>query len=649
MFETRAGPDRGTIEEQLHRILGSNLFVSSRRSQDFLRYVVDQSLTGSAPKEYAIAVDVFERGVDYDPSVDATVRVEAGRLRARLREYYESEGKSDPVCISIPKGSYAAVFSVRESKTETRPPSEASVPAAVTLTPTQASTERARPWRTVAIGGIVVVLLSLSVWQWHRYRAQKNVPLNHAPRISLAVLPFVNETKDPANGYVIDGLTDNLIRQLSEIRRLKLMARSAVYRFPAGAQNAISIGRTLGVSKVLVGEVRSIDGKLVVNTELSNVKDGSIIESRQYLPESLDLRPVQASVIQDVIRGLNIDLDARQSAFTTQPVSTSLAAYHAYLKGESVSRGESPLQIHQAIQYFEEAVRLDPRFSLAWADLAQSHLLLAIYFEDPRQHMPLARKYAENALRLDGTLREAHGTLGLVELLYNWDYAAALSQLSSVDNEQSAMTVLSCTSHLLAQTGQTRAAEELVYRMLGYDPQSPTLVGELGCIDYYRGDYEHAIRFFREAMTNDPRSPVPYWGLGKSLSLQGNYDEAVRAMRQFKAAAGFEPPMLTAEIGYALGRAGRRKEAEKEIDQLRQESKTIFVDPYFIALIYLGLHDETLTLRWLDQAYQVRSPFLISMTTEPKWKETLKQPGLQDFVAKLRPDAEVNVAKPPRS
>src|SRR6202046_3282444 len=129
MFETRAGPDRGTIEEQLHRILGSNLFVSSRRSQDFLRYVVDLSLTGSAPKEYAIAVDVFERGVDYDPSVDATVRVEAGRLRARLREYYESEGKFDPVCISIPKGSYAAVFSVREFKTEVQPPLQTTVPA----------------------------------------------------------------------------------------------------------------------------------------------------------------------------------------------------------------------------------------------------------------------------------------------------------------------------------------------------------------------------------------------------------------------------------------------------------------------------------------------------------------------------------------
>lgn len=345
MFETQAGPDRRIIEEQLHRILGSKPFVSSHRSQDFLRYVVDKSLAGSAPKEYAIAVDVFQREVDYDPAVDATVRVEAGRLRARLREYYETEGKFDPVCIAIPKGSYAAVFSVRERKAEAQPPFETSVPAvAASTTPTGFTAERAFPWRMAVICGAILLLLSLSAWQWRRHHEQKNAASSRAQQISLAVLPFVNKTGDSANDYVVDGLTDNLIRKLSDIRRLKLMARSAVYRFPSGARNALSIGRTLGVSTVLAGEVSRIDGKLVVNTELSNVKDGSILESRQYLPESIVLRPVQASVIQDVIRGLNIDLDARQSALTMQPVSTSLAAYQAYLKGESEARGESPVQ-----------------------------------------------------------------------------------------------------------------------------------------------------------------------------------------------------------------------------------------------------------------------------------------------------------------
>jgi eukaryotic-like serine/threonine-protein kinase len=136
MLDQQATPKSEIIEEQLQRILGSKLFAASHRSQDFLRYVVERTLAGSTPKEYAIAVDVFGRGADYDPAVDATVRVEAGRLRSRLREYFETEGKFDPVCIAIPKGSYAAVFNVRELKAEAQRPFQ---------TPTEFTTERELP------------------------------------------------------------------------------------------------------------------------------------------------------------------------------------------------------------------------------------------------------------------------------------------------------------------------------------------------------------------------------------------------------------------------------------------------------------------------------------------------------------------------
>jgi TolB-like protein/tetratricopeptide (TPR) repeat protein len=638
MFDTEAKWDTKAVEDQLQRILGSRLFLGSRRSQDFLRYVVEKSLAGSTPKEYAIAVDVFDRETGYDPAVDATVRVEAGRLRSRLRDYYDTEGKDDPIGIAIPKGSYAAVFTARDSAAipppATTPAAEPSLPPA----PPQTATAPRSSWRLALFSTVALLLIALAAWLWHRHSLQQELQPSKTQQISLAVLPFVDETGDSANTYLIDGLSDGLIRQLSEIHRLKLISRSAVYRFQSRARNAVAIGRTLGVSTVLAGEVRRIDGKLEVDTELSNVKDGSVIASHQYLPESLDLRPVQASIIQDVIRGLNIDLDSRQSARTMQPVTSSNAAYQQYLRGESAARGTSPSEIHEAIGYFEEAVRLDPSFSLAWADLGQSHLLLGIYFEDPRQHMPLASEYARKALQLDSSLREAHGTLGLVHLLYDWDYPAAVSELSSAENEQSAITVLSCTSHLLIQTGHTRDADELIHRMLGYDPQSAALIGELGCVDYYRGDYDGAIRHYREAMNEDPHSPVPYWGLGKSLSLSGSYDQATQAMREFKTVNGFEPPLLTAEIGYSLAMAGRKREAQAQIDELVKESRTHFVDPYLVSLIYLGGHDEEQTLRWLNRAYQVRSPFLISIPTEPKWKDMLQKPPLQHFVARLVPD-----------
>jgi TolB-like protein len=639
MVDDETKPTTPEIEDELRRILQSKVFAAAQRSRAFLRYVVERSLTDTPDplKEFSIAIDVFARGHNYDPSIDATVRVEAGRLRSRLREYYDGEGSSEPVYIDVPKGGYHPTFASRGSKIA----AAQEVPQIVGLrAPVATTAARWSPlsWgRWVVAGVLLLALVVAGAWRW-RPRIQQTVSAPEGgQQISLAVLPFANETGDKANDYLAHGLTDNLIRQLSEIPTLRVMSRGAVYRFRSSTDKAVSVGRSLHVNSVLTGELHQANGKLFVDTELSNMTDGSIINSHRYLPEGDDLRPVQASITHSLIHALKIDLDARQSAHVLRPVSSSLEAYREMLRGETAARGNSPLALHDAIGHFEQAVKVDPKFAIAWSDLAGAHLLLGIYFEDPRQHMPQASEYATRALQFDREYGEPHGTLGLIELLYNWNYAAAASELASVDNEQSAMNMLSCTSHLMAQTGKTRDADEMVHRMLGYDPQSAQLIGELGCIDYYRGDYESAMRHYREAMAKDPHSPIPYWGLGKTLSLQGKYGEAVKVMQQFKPANGFEPSLLTAEIGYALGREGKTREAQRQIAELREESKSAYVDPYFVSLIYLGMGEEQATLQWLQSAYAVRSPFLISIATEPKWKPMIGRPGLRAFLATMTP------------
>jgi TolB-like protein len=627
-MQTPTTTDAKAVELELERILRSRIFASSHRSQRFLRYVVERSIgDGSEPiKEYAIALDVFERDASYDPLIDATVRVEAGRLRSRLREYYADGGKHDPLVIDIPKGSYRATFCERHEEVAwagaVRDAEGASSEIAVAGTGW-----KGHRWGIAVLCLVAVAAVAVGVWRWERPRTA----VTGKAVIGLAVLPFANRTGDAGNDYLADGLTENLIRQFSEVARLKVMARSAVDRL-AGKP----VARALGVDDVLTGELsRNPDGRLVVNTELSKVKDGSVLKSQQYLPEQEDLRPVQADIFQDVIQSLKIELDARQAVDARRPLTSDFAAFQAFLRGETAARGTNAEGMHAAILDYEEAVRRDPNFGLAWVALAGNHLLLGLYFEPPREHMPVARRDAERALGIDSSLRQAHGTLGVIHLVYDWDYAAAAAELASADATQAAVTELACTSHLLEQTGRTRNAEETVNRMLTFDPQSSRLISEMGCINYYRGQYDDAIRFYGEALQSDPRSPLAYWGMGKSLTQKGRDKEAIEVLQRFKAVNGFEPPMITAELGYTEGALGDRQAAQRTIQQLQREAKVAYVDPYFVALIYLGLKQEDATYLWLDKAFAEHSSFLVSLASDPKWKGSRKDVRFQALLDRM--------------
>ena len=621
-MQTPTTTDAKAVELELERILRSRIFASSHRSQRFLRYVVERSIgDGSEPiKEYAIALDVFERDASYDPLIDATVRVEAGRLRSRLREYYADEGKHDPLVIDIPKGSYRATFCERHEEV-----AQADAVLDAEAASSAVGVNGGLRWGFAVLCLATVAAVAVGVWRLERPKTAGKAS------IGLAVMPFVNRTGDAGNDYLADGLTENLIRQFSEVARLKVIARSAVDR--VSGKSGV---RALGVDDVLTGGLsRNPDGRLVVNTELSKVKDGSVLKSQQYLPEQEDLRPVQADIFQDVIQSLKVELDARQAADARRPLTSDFAAFQAFLRGETAARGTNAAGMHAAILDYEEAVRRDPNFGLAWVALAGNHLLLGLYFEPPREHMPIARQDAQRALAIDSSLRQAHGTLGVIHLVYDWDYAAAATELASTDATQAAVTELACTSHLLEQTGRTRNAEETVNRMLTFDPQSSRLISEMGCINYYRGQYDDAIRYYGEALQSDPRSPLAYWGMGKSLTQKGRYKEAIEVLQRFKAANGFEPPMITAELGYTEGALGDRQAAQRTIQHLQHEAKMAYVDPYFVALVYLGLKQEDATYLWLDKAFAERSSFLVSLASDPKWKGSRKDVRFQALLDRM--------------
>lgn len=470
---------------------------------------------------------------------------------------------------------------------------------------------------------------------WVILHEQKTPPASTPAISSLAILPIVNRTGDANNDSLCGGLTDDLIRQLSQLPALKLISRNAVFRSRPPGANPLETGRSLGVEFVLTGELRLNPDHTSLLAELSNTSNGTVLLDREYIVENEDLRTVQADLQRDIIDKLHLESSALNPGRSLRSVTSNPEAYREFLQGDELARSGGVAQLHQAMGHFRKAVSLDPRFDLAWSSMASDHAFLGVYFEDPRDHMPQARILAEHALQLNPSLGEAHGTLGIVHLLYDWKPSAAAAEMTAAGAEEAAISTLSCTAHLIGQAGRQRNAEEMLTRMLAYDPNSASLIAELGCSEYYQGDYDAALRHYHDAVRADPRYPLSYWGIAKTMNAQRNYGQALDVLTTFKQTNGFEPPLLTAERGYALGRAGRRSEALALVQQLTSQSSHSYIDPYFVATIYASLNDRMQAFVWLDKAFEARSPFLISLPSEPKWESWRSDPRFVALISRV--------------
>jgi TolB-like protein len=272
---------------------------------------------------------------------------------------YAEEGRNDRLIIEVPKGAYAAVFSRNAGTAAAR---IAAAGADSDIHANGAAAEKRQSWPAWAAGCLLAVLVgAVAVWTaQHRARVQ---PVPSGP-VSLAILPFSNKTGDASLDYLSEGLTDSLIRQLSNVRALKLVAHDSVFRFRNETQDARGLGRKLGVANVMTGELRRAGHHLVLDAELSSVQDGSVLSSREYPAEGDDLRAAQGNVQTEVLSKLRVE-DAARDPGRLGSLTTSAEAYREFLEGDFDARGGSPAELHTAIDHFEKAVKLDPKFDLA--------------------------------------------------------------------------------------------------------------------------------------------------------------------------------------------------------------------------------------------------------------------------------------------
>lgn len=494
----------GIVRAQLDRILNSAPFQQSQRRRRFLEYVVNETLAGRGErlKGYSIALEVFDRPATFDANADPLVRMEAGRVRDRLREFYQDEGKSDRVRIDLPKGSYTPTIEVRGEEM----PGPAPVAAnghgpANAASLVQADTQRAgytRVWtRPALLAGALSLIVAVAIWGITGGRDHSALP----DKPSIAVLPFSNIGGDAVWGRFADGITEDIITDLSHSKDLVVIARNSGEVYKHKPVDIRKVGRDLNVKYVLEGSIQPLAGRIRVTAQLIEVASGSHVWSERYDRPADDLFDVQNNVTQRIAATLagyeGAVAEAERSLLRRKPPA-SLTAFDTYLLGMEAKHTVTKDGLLEAERLFNKALDLDPQLARAHVGLVDVQFYLIDLGLAPSVPDALAKMMAagEMAVRLDANDGKTHYALGLAQL-YNGKREQAVAEFARAQTlSPSDADMLVCIGWSLPMLGQSEHAVQLMERALALNPHYPDWYNQgLSYVYFFGKRYDVSIKY----------------------------------------------------------------------------------------------------------------------------------------------------------
>ena len=470
-----------------------------------------------------------------------------------------------------------------------------------------------------------------------RRRRRKNIR-------SLAILPFVNADSRMKSDYLSDGLTETIINSLSQLPQLRVMARSSVFRFKNQQENPLAIGNELGVAAVLTGRLQRLGSKFVVQTELVDVVDGSQLWGGQFNRKSGNVLQIQEEIAKDISEKLKLNLNARQKQRLSKRPTNDQNAYHSYLRGRSCWNKRSAKGLTQSIEFFNNAIEIDPLFALAYAGIADAYIVLG------NQHSLVlsdaytkAKAAAVKALAIDDTLAEAYPSLGYIRGAYDRDWKGSEEAFrKAISLNPGYATAHHWYSAILRALGRVEEALEEAQEAFSLDPLSPIIHSNVGLCLYVARRYEEAEDLFRRIITVEPQFFWSHYLLGLTQRQRGDRTLALAELQLALSLASDKQTeaVVMSDLAYTLGILGSEAEANRLIDQLRSWGRVHHVSPYDLAVAHLGVGDKDSAFRLLDEAYHTRDegllwlkvdPALDQVRSDPRYLTLLKLIGLSEL------------------
>src|SRR5579862_7157130 len=550
------------VRDQLARVVNSPGFVSSVRLCRFLTHIVNRTIDGDIDslKEFSIAMEVFDRTSEYDPNIDAIVRVEASRLRAKLKAYYEEgQGTVDPVLIGLRPGSYVPVFRWLDAQ-----------PA--------------------------------------KHRAE----IGAAPppgRTCVAVLPFVNMR--PEQDLFCDGISEEITNSLTRVSGLNVIARTSAFHFKGANIDIREVGQRLGANLVIEGSVRKAGEQLRITAQAIQTESGHHVWSETFRRELRDVFAIQEEIAQSVADLLRLHMPELQGP--VRPSPPDLEAYTRYLRARFLIHQQSPETLHAALEQLRRLTKTYPDYALAYSGMAAAGGLLAQFgMVSGRDVYPEVKANAERGYALDPESGDTCTVLGALRAWFEhrWDEADRMFDYALKLQPSHAPAHMFRAMALLCQ-GDINAAESGLRRSTGLDPLSASDCARMAYLHYVKGDYSSAAEHLRQSFELDRDYPEARLYEGLLHFQQQRYDAVIRCL---------SPSFSPLDIGLlAAGHAreGSLSRAEECIERLHQLGARQYVTPLAKGFAAVGMRDFDLALQCLDEAINHKTNFVNLLAIEP--------------------------------
>jgi TolB-like protein/DNA-binding winged helix-turn-helix (wHTH) protein/tetratricopeptide (TPR) repeat protein len=558
--------------------------------------------------------------VDFDVGLNTAIK--------RLRDALSDSAENSHYVETLPRRGYRFIAAVEPvDETTTRLPGANGQSQKARATP--------RHWKIWSVGSLVVLIGSLLLYL-NLGTLRQRLHRQPTPIQSIAVLPLENLSGDPAQEYFVDGMTDALTTDLGKIGQLRVVSKTSMMRYKGTKKSLQDIAKEIGVDALVEGGVTRSGDRIRITANLVQVAPEKHLWADSFEASIQNVLDLQDDASRAIANAIQVKLSPQEKVRLTNSHPVNPQAYDAYLQGQFFAETPGPDAGEKATEYFEQAIRDDPAWSLPYSGLARMVSIEGSNRPLPNENCTRAKDAALEALKRDPESPEAHTVFADIEYFCEWNWADAEREVArAIEINPNLAQAHSSRGRYLLTMGKTGEMLEETRRAVELDPLSFRIRWDRWISLYAVGRYDEALEQCHKIQELNPNLDLGYLYCSDVYVQKGNLTEAVQGYEKAVTLTGGKNPRTIAHLAYAYALADRRNDAQKLLANLIAISKQRYVHPDLIALVYLGLGQKETAIEWLDKAYQVRARDLLDIRYDPQFAELRTDQRFVDLVRRI--------------